>query len=230
MVRAVDGAIIAVFNGFVGRHVWFDELVASLEMLNLLKAIPFCAFLWWVWFRERPAARRFVVRALLGVVVAIALGRGLQLLLPMRLRPMHDPRFHFTIPADIEPDDTLVGWSSFPSDHAIVICAFATAVLLWSRPLGVLAWLWALVIVIWPRVYLGLHYPTDMLAGMMIGAGVMVAALRLPMPPRLLDLPARVEERHPSGFYAFAFLATYLLGTNFDDLRALGSAFWDALH
>jgi undecaprenyl-diphosphatase len=147
----------------------------------------------------------------------------------MRLRPMHDPRFHFNIPEEIEPEDTLVGWSSFPSDHAIVICAFATAVLFWSWRLGLLAWIWALIVVVWPRVYLGLHYPTDMLAGVVIGTAVMVAALRAPMPRPLLDLPGRLEARHPSLFYALAFLATYQLGTNFDDLRALGSAFWEAL-
>jgi hypothetical protein len=69
-----------------------------------------------------------------------------------------------------------------------------------------------------------------MMAGVVVGTAVMTGALRLPMPRPLIDLTNRVEERHPAVFYALAFLATYQLGTNFDDLRALGIAFWGALH
>jgi hypothetical protein len=59
----------------------------------------------------------------------------------------------------------LSGWSSFPSDHACLFFALATGLCLISPVIGGLALLHASLIVSLPRIYLGLHYPTDVLAG-----------------------------------------------------------------
>lgn len=59
----------------------------------------------------------------------------------------------------------------FPSSHASVVFGFATAVALTAG-----RWYWALlalaaaVFVAWSRVYLGLHFPSDVLAGASVGA------------------------------------------------------------
>jgi hypothetical protein len=53
----------------------------------------------------------------------------------------------------------LQDWSSFPSDHAVLIAALVMAVLFLNRALGVLAAVWAACVVLLPRVYLGLRSP-----------------------------------------------------------------------
>lgn len=63
---------------------------------------------------------------------------------------------------------------SFPSDHAVMAGAVAAGVLLSHRRLGVLATVAALVMA-FARVYVGAHFPLDVVAGLILGAVVTVA-------------------------------------------------------
>jgi undecaprenyl-diphosphatase len=58
---------------------------------------------------------------------------------------------------------------SFPSDHAAVAFAIAIAVLVVSRKVGAL-FLVAAIAIAASRVALGVHYPSDVLAGALVGA------------------------------------------------------------
>ncbi len=83
-------------------------------------------------------------------------------------------------PAVADPDPaTLVGLpatSSFPSGHATVAFACATVLAL-GRPRLAL-WLFALAALIaFSRVYVGVHYPFDVLAGAVLGVAVACGVL-----------------------------------------------------
>lgn len=60
---------------------------------------------------------------------------------------------------------------SFPSDHAVMAGAVAAGLLLVSRRLGLLVAAAALLMA-FARVYIGAHYPWDVAAGLLLGAGV----------------------------------------------------------
>ncbi len=67
---------------------------------------------------------------------------------------------------------------SFPSRHAITVGALATALWLASRVAGMLAILYG-VLVLWGRMYVGRHWPTDLLAGVVLGSVLAVLTWRL---------------------------------------------------
>ena len=78
------------------------------------------------------------------------------------------------------------GFQSFPSGHAAAVFGTATALLVTDLPLGLITTAFALAVV-WARLELFRHYPSDVLVGSVVGIyfGLMVgfgAKLRRPRP------------------------------------------------
>jgi membrane-associated phospholipid phosphatase len=80
---------------------------------------------------------------------------------------------------------------SFPSDHATMAGAVAAGLLLVAWRLGLLALLAALLIA-FARVYIGAHYPGDVLAGLAVGAAVVLIGY-LAVVPSLTRLVAHLS-------------------------------------
>lgn len=85
---------------------------------------------------------------------------------------------------------------SFPSDHAVMAGAVAAGVLLASRRLGLVAAALA-VLMAAARVYVGAHFPLDVVAGLVVGASVAVASYLVarPLLVRLVVLLTRTPLR-----------------------------------
>ncbi|MER5642135.1 phosphatase PAP2 family protein [Kitasatospora sp. NPDC002227] len=129
----------------------------------------------------RPAARRAALRGVGSLLLASATVNLAAKGLTRRPRPAIDlvpvvrrlVRQPFT--------------SSFPSGHSASAAAFATALAIESPLLGALAAPVAAGVMA-SRVYVGVHYPSDVLAGAALGAGA--AALTLRWWPRRDGRPA----------------------------------------
>lgn len=94
------------------------------------------------------------------------------------------------------------GSFGFPSSHASNTCVVAVLfALVWTRPRAIVArtinhasWAWSLLLFpamnCYSRMYLGVHYPLDILVGIIIGMVVALVAYRL----CLLPPPARIAD------------------------------------
>ena len=84
---------------------------------------------------------------------------------------------------------------SFPSDHTTVTAAIGVALLLASRRIGAVAAVLA-VLMAFVRVYVGAHYPGDVLAGLVVG-GVVGGAGWFIARPLLVPVVQAVTRRVP---------------------------------
>ena len=215
-----DSSFVLFLNKIVGRSPAFDRAVELVSDTFIFHSILFVALLWLIWFKDKREESR--TRLFMGGVAAVLVGlmsRLLQLALPFHARPLYaDPRLRW--PIGIEWG-TLNHWGSFPSDYGALNFALRTVIWVNDRRLGVFAFFWA-AITSSARIYLGVNYPSDILGGAVLGILVVILLLRLPVPAvayRLLDW----ERNAPSSFYAVAFIASYQVGTLFNDVRAIFS-------
>jgi undecaprenyl-diphosphatase len=137
--------------------------------------------------------------------------------MPTHLRPLHDPKLNFLPPEGVTPD-SLNHWNSFPSDHAAVFFGLVAMIFFSHAKLGYLAFVWTAIVSV-GRIYLGLHYPTDTLAGAALGIfGVSTLQGRFHLFGSWL---LSFEKRAGPAFYMVAFFVSYQIATLFDDLREL---------
>jgi undecaprenyl-diphosphatase len=226
-----DQSITLFVNQYACRSWLFDSLVVFLSEQNLLKGGLTFSLFWYAWFRpceEISQNRRRLVSTLVACFIALALGRVLQLTLPFRQRPLHTLELNFTLPHGLE-SKTLEGWSSLPSDHATLFFALSTGLFLVSRPLGLFSFFHTITVICFPRLYLGLHFSTDLITGALIG---IVSSYLLCFGKNCTDIGRRalVWEKHsPSFFYSGLFIFTFEMATLFDNVRSIALTFLKAL-
>ncbi len=218
-----DLFVMSWFNQFARVSHVFDALVNDLAYFNLLKGTPFVLALTWLWLSPGEARRRnreIVIATVLGAFVAILLGRLLASWLPMRLRPMSRTDIPFVVPYSVHANG-LRSWSAFPSDTAMLFSALATGLWFASWRLGLAMHLVGATVIGLPRLYIGLHHPTDLVAGAAIGIVIGVAVTNERVRSRVASLPLRLYQSYPTAASLVAMVTALQMATMFDDVRAL---------
>jgi undecaprenyl-diphosphatase len=218
-----DVGILHFLNQFAHRSYTFDDAVVLLSANHLIKGGVIMALFWWAWFREdegRIQKREFLLYGIISCSLALVVARILAHTIPFRERPLRNPALYFQMPYEMN-DKVLIHWSSFPSDHAALFFTLAASIFLVWRRAGILALCHTFFIICLPRVYLGIHFPTDILAGALIGVAIAslakIAALRVSLTRHsFLWL-----QKSPGTFYAFLFLVTFQIATLFDPAREI---------
>jgi undecaprenyl-diphosphatase len=217
-----DYSIIFFCNQFAHRWHTFDSIVVFFSNSDLMKGGVMLAGVWWAWFWRASDVRlnrSRLLSALLGAMIALVVARVLAHALPLRVRPILDPSLHFRPPFGLPDQTNWTIWSSFPSDHAALFCALLTGIWLACRPAGMVLMFYVLIAICFPRIYIGIHYPTDILAGAALG----VFSVLLCCWSKVRELwTGRVlgwVDRWPAASYTLLFLVTFQIATLFWDLR-----------
>jgi undecaprenyl-diphosphatase len=152
-------------------------------------------------------------------VIALIAARVLAHTLPLRHRPILDPTLHFRPPYSLPDQSNWTIWSSFPSDHAALFFALLTGVWLACRRAGVILLFYVLIAISFPRIYTGIHYPTDILAGAALGIAAVLICSWNGIRDFWTGSVLNWIERSPAAGYALLFLVTFEIATLFWDIR-----------
>ena len=153
----------------------YNFLLDNLDIL-LAKYLPYFLGVWFLMIVFRESGRRRKIFLFLEGAMAVILARGL---VTESIRFFyHHPR-----PFDAFGFAPLIaesGWS-FPSGHAAFFFALAVTVFYMNRKLGM--WFFALSFLVGiARIFAGVHWPADILGGIVVGlvSGYIVHALLAP--------------------------------------------------
>jgi undecaprenyl-diphosphatase len=234
MMNFLNQAIYSGVNGLAQLSPLVEKLMLFLESEPFLKGGVMMAMFWWFWFTpdekgEIRSNRETILAILFGGCLAILLARILAVTLPFELRPISAPGFSYRLPIHQFPPAFPMNWetwSAFPSDHAALFTALAAGFWFFSRPLAGLMIVYAVILIFLPRIYLGLHYPVDIMAGMIIGICALMLA-NICWVKNLLTKPLiNWSENHPASFYSMFFVYSYQLVVLFDPVRHIGRGLW----
>jgi undecaprenyl-diphosphatase len=166
---AFDYALFHLLNSVVGRTSFVDTLV-----IVFAEYVPVVLVVWGALALARMSrGLRWPIDAFAAAIFArfVVVGSLWQVIPRDRPFLTHDITHLF-----------IVNHPSFPSAHASFLFAFATMGFLYNRTLGVVLYVGAFLSCT-ARVVAGVHYPSDILAGAVVGAA---SAVGIALAARLL--------------------------------------------
>ncbi|MDH4340912.1 MAG: phosphatase PAP2 family protein [Thermoleophilia bacterium] len=194
----MDYRLYHAINEFVLDHDWLGRFLVGLENW----AVPLLAVATFgLWLLARPGGDRKWKLASASALAAAALALIINQVIGQlwhRERPFAShPSAHVWGSRSHDP--------SFPSDHASAAYAIAFAVFLFDRVAGSTFLLAATLIGV-GRVFIGAHYPADVLAGVLVGLGAALLVVRAGMPllDRLVHLVERVTDPSVARFWRWS--------------------------
>ena len=175
-IQDMDMQVLSLFNG--SDNIMLDQMVQILT--SGLTWIPLYVMLFFVVMRNNETIGQIALvvgSAIFCVLFADGLVDGIIKQLAERWRPSNDPTFKYMVQV---VDDIRPKGYSFCSAHAANTMSLAVffSLLIRSKLLTITLVIWSLINC-WTRLYLGVHYPSDILCGMIVGiiVGILVYLL-----------------------------------------------------
>jgi len=216
-MNAFDQLIVEFVLKHLSRSYYVFYIVEFFSDDNLVKGGVFAILVWYLWFKRSPNQEKNrvqLIATLISVFFVMVVTLSLAGLAPFRKRPFLDSHFYFS--SYVPLNEALTMLSSFPSDHAALFISLSTGILFVSRKIGLLSLLYTFIFILVPRVYLGYHYPSDIVIGALLGATITAffnysAVIKNNISKWILPF----SKDRPALFYSLFFFVTYQIADLF---------------
>lgn len=170
---------------------------------NMLTWIPFAIVLLYVIFKNNKIKEAIVIITLLGVVIALAdqISSGICKPFFARFRPTQDPELMYQIDIVNGYRGGIYGFISSHAANTFGVAVFLTLIFK-SGSLAIILFIWA-ILNAFSRIYLGVHYPGDILFGTLVGvgAGILIYIIYRKLQNTLLKQANFISNQYTSSGY-----------------------------
>ena len=220
-----DHFIINLLHHISANCPWLNNFMYFISDNDFLASGIVVSVFWFFWFHNDQEdiineKRKKIINALIGCLIAIVIGRLLTRILPFTVRPVLNPDLANLFPFQHAADDLNLN-NSMPSDHAILYFALATGIFLISKKVGIISFIYIFFVGLFPRIYLGYHYPIDVLVGGMVGIFITLLYSKIRISNVISERVLNFSRNYTGLFYVLFFWLTYQIGTMFDSVRDL---------
>jgi len=163
----LDRDLLSLFNG--SSSLFTDNLAVTLT--SGLTWIPLYLALFYMVIKNNETMRQIMLAVgCVALCLALSDGGADFIVKPLagRLRPSHEPAIKYAVDIVNGIRDTQYGFFSAHAANTFSIALFFSLLIRDGRLTAALV-LWSLLNC-WTRLYLGVHYPSDILAGLIWGA------------------------------------------------------------